>query len=70
MLPNMNESRNTHCGYFGMREIPNYGRYKKPEKGWCSNCTHQNTDFCKRKGNCCCNNGHAPTGYIPVTEIK
>lgn len=68
MLPNMKEKNGTHCGYFGMRKIPNYGKYKKPEAGWCSNCIHQGTDFCKKHGNCLANSGHAPTGYVPVIE--
>lgn len=69
MLPNMKETKGTHCGLFGMKKLHTYARTKKPENGWCSNCIHENTAFCHKAGNCCANMGLAPTGYIPVKDI-
>lgn len=69
MLPNMKEKGGSHCGYFGMKQVPNYGRYNKPKNGWCSNCNHEKTEYCKKKGACLGNRGHAPTGYSPINNI-
>jgi hypothetical protein len=68
MLPNMKEKNGTHCGYYGMKAIPNYGRYTKPKNGWCSNCLHCNTEFCNVSGNCRGYKGQAPTGYTPLNK--
>ena len=65
MLPNMKETKGTHCGLFGMVQVKNFG-YSKPEGGWCPNCIHENTAFCNKSGNCLAQKGHAPTGYTPI----